>query len=366
MADEDKSSRTELPTDKRIEEARSRGQFPQAPEIVIVLILMSCLAFFVFGVSYYTREVRSIATYFFDHLAVIDLTPNTVTYGWINFCVFFIKVLGPLFGLCIIAVLAGGGFQSGFSLTPKVLEWNFDRLNPVNGFKRIFSLSSLVQFGIDLIKFAAVSLTLYSFTKDCMQDPIFNFPISAFYVGEFMYKVGSGILIRLVLVMIVIASINYLYQRWKTSQDLMMTKQEVKEERKSQEIDPQIKSAQRQMARRLIRRQMLAAVPTADVIVTNPTHYAVALKYEQGKDAAPLVVAKGENMFARRIIEVANQYGVPRVENKPVARLLYRVGEIGKSIPLDLYQVVAEILAYVYQKHKYYFHRLKARRRLLK
>lgn len=145
----------------------------------------------------------------------------------------------------------------------------------------------------------------------------------------------------------------------------MMTHHEVKEERKSSEVSQQVKSAQRNMARRMLQKQMLSLVPTADVIVTNPTHFAVALKYERGKDSAPIVLAKGENLFAKRIIRIADDYGVPRIENKPAARMLYKLGRVGESIPSELYQVVAEILSYVYRAHRSYFHELKSRREAL-
>jgi len=143
-----------------------------------------------------------------------------------------------------------------------------------------------------------------------------------------------------------------------------MTKQEVKEERKSKEVSSEVKSAQRKKAMELVMGQNLQDVSTADVVVTNPTHFAVALRYEKGMDNAPVVVAKGEDLVARRIKSIAIEYEVPMVENKPVARLLYSIGTVGMAIPLELYQVVAEILAQVYQTHSYYFHRLKARRLL--
>lgn len=169
-------------------------------------------------------------------------------------------------------------------------------------------------------------------------------------------------LIRLILALGVIAVISYIYQRWRINKDLMMTKQEVKDERILQEGNPMIKSMQRAMARRLMQRQMLDAVPVADVVVTNPTHYAVALKYETGKDPAPLVVAKGKNMFAQKIKRIAAEHGVPTVENREAAQMLYKVGIVGKEIPSNLYKVIAQILTEVYKKNKYYFHRLKSRR----
>ncbi len=158
------------------------------------------------------------------------------------------------------------------------------------------------------------------------------------------------------------AAISYGYEKFKKSREHMMTRDEVKQERKQAEGDMHTKAAMRRMARRLMQKQMLKGVPTADVVVTNPTHFAVALKYERGKDKAPVVLAKGENRFALRIKELAREHGVPTVENRPVARLLFAMGKVGETIPAELYQAVAEILAVVYRTHRYYFHRLKARR----
>jgi flagellar biosynthetic protein FlhB len=181
-------------------------------------------------------------------------------------------------------------------------------------------------------------------------------------VGEFIWETVLYVIVRIAVASAIIAVISYAYQVRKTKKDLMMTKQEVKDERKQAEIDPHVKSARRALAMRLMQRQMLDSVPTADVVVTNPTHFAVALKYERGKDRAPVVLAKGRDMFARRIKALATEHGVPFVENKPVARALFKYGQVGREIPAQLYQVVAEILSFVYRTHRYYFHRLKARR----
>jgi flagellar biosynthetic protein FlhB len=193
-------------------------------------------------------------------------------------------------------------------------------------------------------------------------DPLFSSPVEVAYLGEFLNRATILFLTRLILALGIVASISYAYEKFKTHRDLMMTREEVKEEAKQAEGDTRVKGAMRRMARQLLQKQMLSAVKTADVVVTNPTHFAVALKYERGKDKAPVVLAKGENRFAQRIKALAAENGVPMVENKPVARLLFAMGKVGEAIPAELYQAVAEILAVVYRTHRYYFHRLKARR----
>jgi len=159
-----------------------------------------------------------------------------------------------------------------------------------------------------------------------------------------------------------VVAVSYSYEKFKTTKELMMTKQEVKDERRNSDGNAFTKIAMRRMARRLMQKQMLAAVATADVVITNPTHYAVALKYERNKDKAPVVLAKGENRFAMRLKAIAIEHGVPIVENKPVARVLFSMSKVGEIIPTDLYKAVAEILAVVYRTNRYYFHRLKSRR----
>jgi len=195
-----------------------------------------------------------------------------------------------------------------------------------------------------------------------MLDPLFSSPMEAAYLGQFLNNATILFLTRLLFALSIVAAISYSYEKFKTARDLMMTLQEVKDEQKNAEGDAQTKAAIRRMGRRLLQKQMLSAVPTADVIVTNPTHYAVALKYERGVDHAPVVLAKGENRFAQRIKAIAAEHGVPTVENKPVARFLFATAKVGEPIPAELFQAVAEILAVVYRTHRYYFHRLKARR----
>lgn len=219
-----------------------------------------------------------------------------------------------------------------------------------------------VNAGIDLLKLVSICLILWSVAKTLIKDPMFTAPVEAAYLGQYIQRATYAFLSRLILALGCIAALSYAYSKFKTNRDLMMTREEVKEEHKQMEGSPHSKAAMRRMARRLLQKQMLAAVPTADVVVTNPTHYAVALKYERGVDKAPMVLAKGENGLAKRIKAMAAEHGVPMVENRPVARALYSIGKVGEPIPMDLYQAVAQILAYVYRTHRYYFFRLKSRR----
>lgn len=365
MSEQDDSSKTEEPTDKKIEEAHERGQFAQTEEISSVFVLLAAGGVLLFMGKEYGMRLAYAATQIFTELNVQDLTLDGMRSWAMQVSKLIVFVVGPLLLACAVAAILAGGLQSGFRMTPKASELNFNKLNPATGFKRIISVSGLVRFGLDLLKFAAVGLVLYTFVKGIMEDPIFRVTVPVNYLGMFIFETAMKIMWRLLLVLGLIAVLNYLYQKRKVHKDLMMTHHELKEERKSSEVSQQVKSAQRQMARRTRQKQMLTSVPTADVIVTNPTHFAIALKYERGKDAAPVILAKGENLFAKRIIKIADEHGVPRIENKPVARMLYKIGKVGESIPAELYQVVAEILSYVYRTHRSYFHELKSRRESL-
>ena len=239
-------------------------------------------------------------------------------------------------------------------------------MNPISGAKRIFGIKGLKTFLIDFLKFCALGLVVWLTLLVFIDHPIFYAPIPIQHVLIFIYKLFLVMFTIVVLFLIIIAIIHFIIKKKEHEDEMKMTKQEVKDERSSKEIDPEIKKRQRQRAAELLSQSGLEAVSTADVVVTNPTHFAVALKYEKGTDSAPVLVSKGQDMVARRIKTIAIEYEVPMVENKLVARTLYALCRVGEKIPFELYQVVAKILADVYQSHSYYFHRLKARRLLSK
>ncbi|HWA25120.1 MAG TPA: EscU/YscU/HrcU family type III secretion system export apparatus switch protein [Lacunisphaera sp.] len=362
MADTDNDQKTEKPTGKRLADAADKGQFAKSPELSVLFSLAAALGILGFTA---TNTARSVAEYSISIFASFGRSPvelSTVS-GYMGD---IMQVVGgglmPVLLGCACAALLVGGIQSGFHLSTKVVRFKLEGLNPVNGFHRIFSKDTLIRAGIDLLKLAAIGFTLFLGARTLLMDPLFTAPVEASYLGTFLNTATLSFFSRLMLSLGVIASMSYAWEKYKTSRDLMMTKQEVKDEAKNQEGDQQVKGAMRRMARRMIQKQMLAAVPTADVVVTNPTHFAVVLKYERGRDKAPVVLAKGENRFALRLKAIAAEHGVPTVENKPVARLLFAMGEVGEAIPPGLYQAVAEILAVVYRTHRYYFHELKTRR----
>lgn len=362
MADNDKESKTEEPTSKRRNEEFSKGNFPQAQEVTVAFTLLAGLLVVAIYGPGIAADVFNISGSVLGNLDTLDVTYDGLS-QWTAYSLGALgKLCAPFMIFAMVAGIVAGGLQSGFKLTPKAMGFKWNRLDPIAGSKRLISKDTLVRFGIDVLKLGGMAAVLYGCVQTIVKDPIFYAPIDFLHIGAFMSKSMLYVFYRILIALAIVAAISYFYQRRKTNEGLKMTKQEVKQEHKDQDMSPEIKRARMKMAMRLMQRQMLAEVPTADVVVTNPTHYAVALKYERGVDSAPMVLAKGENAFAQRIKAVAAEHGVPVVENKMVARMLYKVCKVGSGIPMEMFQSVAEILAFVYRTHKYYFHKLKSRR----
>lgn len=362
MADDD-DNKTEQATPKHRNKAFVKGQFAKAPEIAIVFGLATAFCVLFFTMPAAAAKAAEIAYYTFGHLGQIEVSASSLQFWLQHGSLTVGGMVLPMLGAAMLSAVVAGGLQSGFKLTPKVLGWKWNKLNFVSGFKRLLiSKDTLVRVGIDVFKLAALAMILWVALRHVFEDPIFHTPVGVLHLGEFLHDSTLFLLLRAIAACAVIAFVSYLYQHKKTEKELKMSKSDVKQEKKNADMDPKIRQAMRAMARRIMQRQMLQAVPTADVVVTNPTHFAVALKYERGRDRAPVVLAKGHNLLARRIKALALEHGVPMVENKPVARALFKFGQVGKEIPAQLYQAVAEILGFVYRAHRYYFHRLKARR----
>ena len=366
MSDVDKSSKTEPPSEKKLSDARSRGQFAKAPEIAMTATLLAAFLVLFFWAPTKSKEFMLFTMSIFENLDSIQATQEGFSALFNNSYIAMGLIVLPMLVSCFLAALLAEGVQTGFSLSPKALEPKFNKLNPISGVKRIWGFKALKAFAVDFLKFLAIGTVVWLTILIFLEDPIFYAPIPIQHIPGFIYKLLLVMFGLLVLLLLVVAIINYLIKKKEHSDEMKMTKQEVKEERKSKEVAEEVKSAQRKKAMEMAMGQNLQDVSTADVVVTNPTHYAVALKYEKGTDNAPVVVAKGHDMLARRIKAIAKEFEVPVVEDKPVAQMLFALGVVGEAIPLQLYQLVARILADVYKRNAYYFHRLKARRLLAK
>ncbi len=348
MPENDKSARTEPPTPRRRQQARERGQVARSADLNGALILLGFIFFFRFYLPKLVGDLSSLFYLAWDNFPK-DISPSMVYAYTIHLLLYIIKVLGPilLVGMGLgfsVNVLQVGVLFSGYPLMPRL-----DRLNPVEGFKRLFSTRTLIQTVINVFKVLVVVWIVYATLRDNLPYLVLfvNAPLLDALVGwlDLMFKVA----VKVVLFLFVLAVLDYAYNRWEYERSLMMTKEELKEELKQMEGDPQIKARIKRVQRELARQRMMKEVEGADVVITNPTHIAVALRYNPEKDTAPVVVAKGMRLLAERIREIAIVHNVPIVENPPLARVLYRTVEVGETVPEKLYRAVAEILAYVYR-----------------
>ena len=342
--------RTEKGTAKRRQQSRQRGQVAQSREIPSVLILMTALGFFYFAGAWMFWNISEFIGGVYQNLDTLRL--NTVSDAS-AFSVDIIKklfsILIPFFVPLLIAGLVGNIGQVGFEMHGGPLKPKLSKINPIAGFKKFVSLRTLVELGKSIMKLVIIGGISYGLIKAEMRGfP----PLMQQGVGEillFIAQVAFKILFFVCLALIILALLDYIYQRWQFEQSIKMTKQEVKDERKQSEGDPRVKSRIRKAQLEMAARRMMEAVPEADVVITNPVHLAVALKFEASEMMAPAVIAKGAGHIAERIKEIAREHQVPIVEDKPLAQTLFKIVEIGEFIPVELYRAVAEILAYVYR-----------------
>jgi len=267
----------------------------------------------------------------------------------------FLRCAGPVVLATALGGLLAGAIQNKFNTASEVLTPDWNRVNPVEGFQRIFSMRSVPTTAISIFKLLFIIALTYSEVLKVLHDPIFTTSVNVSRMAQFLASVCLRIFFRVSLALIVIAAADYGYQWWRTHKDQMMTKEEVKEEAKNTEGNPRIKAARRRR-RAMSKAKALAEVPKADVIVTNPTHIAVALRYDRKTMRAPKIVAKGIRLNAQKIRELAQQYQVPIIENKPLARMLFKHGRVGGEIPAQFYSAVAEVLAWVYRINRYRYY----------
>jgi len=342
--------RTERATTKRREEARRKGQVAQSREIPSVLILLTAMGFFYFAGSWMFENVSEVIGGIYARLGTLrlDAVSDVNAFAVDIFKKVFL-ILIPFFVPVLIAGIAGNIGQIGFEIHGQPIKPKLDKLNPISGIKKFVSLKSLVEMVKSIFKVLFVGGIAYGVvSKETAKFP----GLMQQEVGEillFIGKVAFKIFFFVCLALILLAALDYLYQRWQYEKDLKMTKQEVKDERKQSEGDPKIKGRIRRMQLEMARRRMMEAVPQADVVITNPVHLAVALKFDAASMMAPAVVAKGSGHIAERIKETARNHQVPIIEDKPLAQALHKMVEIGEYIPVELYRAVAEILAYVYR-----------------
>lgn len=346
MAVDDGGERTEQPTARRRLEAVERGELPRSSDLsaaVVMLAGLILLSFFGHGMlTTMMGLVRRI------ELNTDGSTGDALVWIYITGAA-VVRMLLPFLILLVLISVAGTSLQSGIHLTWKRLTPNLNKLNPITGVKRLFSTDALVRLGMGVMKMTVV--TVVAWFSISVQIPFIVGLTGLSPPGVFgaSSEIIYNLALRLCLVLLLLAFIDYFYQRWSVNKKLKMTKQEVKDEHKRMEGDPTMKQRRRQTQFDLALQRIGMDVPKADVVVTNPTEYAVALRYDEQMDAAPRVLAKGVDFVALRIRQVAQQNGVPIVQRPPLARALYAACDPGQEVPVEHYRAVAEVLAYVYQ-----------------
>ena len=346
--------KTEPATTKKLNDARKEGQVAKSREIANGMGLLSfflVLKFMVgdiglqmesvFGVIY--NKIPELTTYWYDNMPEQEA-------GMIfrHLLLQVLLIIAPILLIGVLVAFVCDVAQVKWKPTSKPLRPKFSKLNPLKGFKKIFSPNALVELVKSIAKIGLILYICYSYLKDKWPLLLNLYEVTLMQALQIIAQVVTDLGIRISLFYMIIAFADFAYQKIKFKNDMKMTKQEIKEEYKQQEGDPKVKGQIRQKMMEASRRRMMQALPQADVVITNPTHYAVAIKYEPEVADAPVVVAKGEDYLAAKIKEIARDNKIEIVENKPLARMLYANVDVGQAVPPEMYQAVAEVLAFVY------------------
>lgn len=344
--------KTEEATPKKKSEARKKGQVARSKEVGLAFTLLACtLVLAVFG-SYAATSLMGTLKAFLSNYMLMEINYNSIRSLTLIVLWRLAVIILPIVVTILVFGIMSNFIQVGFMITTEPLKPQLSKLNPISGFKRIFSMRTVIETLKDIAIVGLLGYVGYTFIRDNYNSILNMGALRMAVIPSVFGKLVINIFFKVTIIMIIIALADYLYQRFQYNKELKMSKQEVKEEFKQQEGDPQIKGKIRQRQREMASRRMMAAVPDATVVVTNPTHIACALRYAEGKDEAPTLVAKGADNVALKIKDIAKEHNVPIIENRALARLIYSEVEIDSEVPQDMYQAVAEILAIVYKMKK--------------
>ena len=346
--------KTEKATPTKRQEARKKGQIAKSPELSSALTLLLAFGFFMIGGKAFVDGCFNIFRQSFQEYLLWDISISSTQLLFYQLLWECVKLVGPLFAVVLGAGLIANFAQVGFMFNIGSMKMNLGKLNPLQGLKNMFSLRSIVELIKSILKLAITSFIVFSVIWK-QKDQLFtmgekNILDNSRLIGSLIIQIGLAAAGSLM----VLAVADYLYQKYEYEKKLRMSKQEIKDEHKKSEGDPIIKGKRRSMQRQLAMNRMMQDVPKADVVITNPTHFAVAIRYDFETMAAPQVIAKGQDHIALKIKEIAKQSKIMTVENRPLARALFASVEIGEPIPEELFNAVGEILAYVYYQEGRY------------
>ncbi len=350
MAEESFQEKTEQPTPKKIADARKKGTVAQSREIPSAIILLTALGFFFFSGSWMFSSLSEFMGGILRNIGSFRIHDIT-TASTLSIIILknVLSIILPFMLAVVAAGIVANIVQIGFLFSPEAFSPKLSKFNPIKGIKKLFSLKSLVELVKSLIKITFVSGIAYLTIKTELKTIPTLMQMDIKDIISFIGTTSFKICLYVSMALIIMAVLDYAYQKYEHTKSLKMTKQEVKDENKQTEGDPRVKARIRSIQIEMSRRRMMESVPEADVVITNPTHLAIALKFDSENMVAPKIVAKGAGKIAERIREIAGENQVPIVENKPLARTLFKIAEIGDYIPAELYQAVAEVLAYVYR-----------------
>ena len=350
--------KTEQATPKKLDDARKEGQVAKSKEIGNAVTLFALfISLKVFAGSVGIKFIETFS-YVYNQIPEYiiqregDVSSHDFHILFTSILIRVIQITLPFFALAVVLLFIVEVAQVGWKPTAKTLQPKASKFNPINGFKRMFSKDKLVELVKSIIKIVLITYIAYGTMKDQFNVLFRLYDLAIISAIQTIGDVVIGMGLRISFFYLVLGLIDFGYQKWKFSQDMMMTKQEVKDEMKDSEGDPQIKGQQKRRMQEASRRRMMQQVPQADVVITNPTHFAVALKYDPETFDAPYLVAKGEDFLAARIKDKARENGIEIVENKPLARMIYYNVDLGYPIPPELYHAVADILAAIYNAKK--------------
>ena len=352
MAEASFEERTERATGRRRQEAKNRGQVPRSREIPSVLIIIGGISILTLLGGWIYVQLSNLMVQSFNRMGTFSVRSDTLGGLTLDLLVSFSLTAGPVLFILFVVAILGYVLQGHNVFATELIKPDLGKLNVLSGLKRFLAPPSVIEMAKSFIKLGIVGWIAYSTIDQEWPTILLLFGQEAESFLQVVTTLSLRLLWRTVGVMIVLSALDYLFQRYNYERQLRMSKKEVKEEIKQTEGDPIVKSRIRTVQRQLARRRMMAQVPKADVIITNPTHLAVALLYQRDTMEAPQVVAKGAGWVAKKIIDVGRSHQVPVIENKPLARMLYKTVDLGKAVPSTLSHAVAEILAYVYRLKK--------------
>ena len=341
--------KTEKATPKKRQDSRKKGQVAKSQDVNTAIVLLGVFSFLSLAGSYLLEIIFSVMRHTFQDLMLVKLTEENIFTIFIAILKELVYFLGPIMLVAMIAGVASNYMQVGFLFSTEVIQPKLEKLNPIKGFKRIFSIRAIVELFKSILKISVVGLITFLVLWSRVDEILFlaQKPIGAALATVASLTVQMGLFASAAL--LVISVLDYMYQKYDFEKNIRMSKQDIKDEYKNMEGDPLIKSKIKQKQREMAMRRMMQEVPNADVVITNPTHYAIALKYDENKLDAPYVVAKGVDFVAQKIKLIAKEKDIITVENRPLARALYSQTEIGDAIPEEFFKAVAEILAHVYR-----------------